>query len=223
MSRLQAPMAIVLEGAALKAAGQADPAHDYNHVLRVRETAVRIASEEGADGEIAEAAALLHELFYFPKGHVEAHRSGEVCAQRARKLLTGVGFPGDKIEPVCECIRVHAFSAGLEASTPEARVLQDADRLDAIGAIGVARCFATCASMNRPFYSPGDPFCRAREPDDKKWGVDHFYRKLLRIEGGLHTRAARTIATQRTAFLRAFLAQLEREIAAPASGSKGEG
>jgi uncharacterized protein len=212
MNGLPNPLAILLEGAAHKASEQADPAHDYSHVLRVRDTALRIAAEERVDAEIVEAAALLHELFYVPKGSVEAHRSGELCAQKARALLNGVGFPSERIEAVCECIRVHAFSAGLEAATQEARVLQDADRLDAIGAIGVARCFATCATMKRPFYSPGDPFCRSREPDDKKWGVDHFYRKLLRIEQGLHTETARAMAKERTAFMRAFLGQLEKEI-----------
>jgi len=214
MKGLARPMAILLEGAAQKAAENADPAHDFNHVLRVRETALGLATEECADAAVVEAAALLHELFFFPKDSLDAHRSGEVCAQKVRPLLTRLGFDPEKVAPVCECIRVHSFSAGLEAATPEARVLQDADRLDAIGSIGIARCFATCASMNRPFYSPGDPFCEKRDPDDKKWGVDHFYRKLLRIEGRLHTNAARAIAKERTEFMKAFLKQLRREISA---------
>jgi uncharacterized protein len=91
-------------------------------------------------------------------------------------------------------------------------VLQDADRLDAIGAIGIARCLATCADMKRPFYAPDDPFCATRAPDDKQWGVDHFYRKLLRIGDGLHTATARALAGERAAFMRAFLEQLAREI-----------
>ena len=81
--------------------------------------------------------------------------------------------------------------------TIEGKVLQDADRLDAIGAIGIARCFATCAEMRVPFYNPDDPFCGVREPDDKRWGLDHFYRKLLRIPDGLHTATARAIAKDR--------------------------
>jgi len=91
-------------------------------------------------------------------------------------------------------------------------VLQDADRLDAIGAIGVARCFATCASMGGPLYAPEDPFCDGREPDDKAWGVDHFFRKLLRIPEHLSTPTGRAMAGERVAFLRAYLEQLRREV-----------
>ena len=97
--------------------------------------------------------------------------------------------------------------------TLEAKVLQDADRLDAIGAIGIARCFATSADMKRPFYATDDPFCRTRDPDDKQWGIDHFYKKLLRIADGLHTATARAMARDRAEFMRGYLAQLEREIA----------
>jgi HD superfamily phosphodiesterase len=82
---------------------------------------------------------------------------------------------------IATCIREHAFSRGTAPTTLEGEVLQDADRLDAIGAIGIARCMATCAEMRRPFYAPSDPFCGALEPDDKRCGIDHFYRKLLRI------------------------------------------
>jgi uncharacterized protein len=91
-------------------------------------------------------------------------------------------------------------------------VLQDADRLDAIGAIGVARCFATGAVMRQPFYHPEDPFPSSRELDDKRWSLDHFYRKLLRIPATLHTATARKLAEERARFMEAFLAQLAREI-----------
>ena len=91
-------------------------------------------------------------------------------------------------------------------------VLQDADRLDAIGAIGIARCMATCAEMKRPFYSPIDPFCVERSPDDKAWGIDHFYAKLLRIPDALHTATARAMAGERLAMMTQFLGQLAREI-----------
>lgn len=190
----------------------AGPAHDFAHVLRVTANARRIGVAEGADLEIAVPAAILHELFNHAKGHPEAHRSGEICAEHAREVLAEEGFPSARVEPICEAIRVHPFSLGVVPATLEGRVLQDADRLDAIGAIGIARCFATCAEMQRPFYHPADPFCRAREPDDKQWGVDHFYRKLLRIPDGLHTSTARALAEERVQFLREFLAQLEREI-----------
>ena len=202
-----------LISAAEQACADADPAHDLQHVLRVRDNALTIAGIEGADLRVVEAAALLHELFNYPKAHPESHRSGEVCADRARALLTRLHC-SELVDRVCECIRVHGFSTGLVPSTLEGCVLQDADRLDAIGAIGIARCFATCSSMRRPFYDPSDPFCRRRQPDDKRWGLDHFYRKLLRIADGFHTVTARQMGEQRTRFLRAYLEQLERELPA---------
>lgn len=190
----------------------AGPAHDFAHVLRVTANARSIGAAEGAVLEIVVPAALLHELFNHPKGHPEAHRSGEICAEHAAAVLAEERYPAAHAEAICAAIRVHPFSLGVAPTTLEGRVLQDADRLDAIGAIGVARCFATCAEMGRPFYRPEDPFCRAREPDDKQWGVDHFYRKLLRIPEGLHTATARRMAEARARFLHDFLAQLEREI-----------
>jgi uncharacterized protein len=190
----------------------AGPAHDFLHVLRVTENARRIAAAAGARLEIAVPAALLHELFNHPKGHPESHRSGDVCAEHAAIVLRDEGCPAELIAPICACIRDHAFSKGVVPDTLEGKVVQDADRLDAIGAIGIARCMATCAEMKRPFYSPDDPFCRERAPDDKEWGIDHFFKKLLKIPAGLHTDAARALAAPRVEAMNAFLAQLGDEI-----------
>ena len=203
-----------LRAAALARIEGAEPAHDALHVTRVMESARRIAAAEGADVDVCVTAALLHELFNYPKSHADSARSGDVCADHAIAMLREHRFDAALIERVAYCIRVHSFSRGIMPETLEAKVLQDADRLDAIGAIGIARCFATSAEMKRPFYAPDDPFCRAREPDDKQWGIDHFYRKLLRIGDGLHTATARAIAGERIAFMRAFLDQLEREVEA---------
>jgi uncharacterized protein len=190
----------------------ADPAHDFLHVQRVSAMAERIARAEGADVDVCTTAALLHELFNYPKDHPESHRSGEVCAAHAAELMERVGCPPAQIQAVRHCIHVHGFSAGLTPETLEAKVLQDADRLDAIGAIGIARCFATCASMKRPFYSADDPFCRTRPTDDKQFGVDHFYRKLLLIPDRLHTQTARALGARRRDTMQAYLRELEGEI-----------
>jgi len=203
-----------LRAEALARIAEAEPAHDALHVARVMASARRIAVAENADVDVCVTAALLHELFNYPKNHPDSSRSGEVCAEHATALLAEQGYDATFGARVAYCIRVHSFSRGIMPETLEAKVLQDADRLDAIGAIGIARCFATSADMKRPFYAPEDPFCRAREPDDKQWGLDHFYRKLLRIGDGLHTATARAIAGERIAFMRAYLDQLEREIAA---------
>ena len=127
-----------------------EPAHDYLHVRRVAESARRLAEAEGASRFIAVAAALLHELFNYPKGHPESHLSGEVCAEHAIAVLRREGCTEPAVTPIAYAIRVHPFSLGITPDTLEARVLQDADRLDSIGAIGIARCFATSADMKRP-------------------------------------------------------------------------
>lgn len=202
-----------LEAIARPACEGNDPAHDWQHVRRVAANAARIAVAEGADTGVVVPAALLHELFNYPKNHPESARSGEVCAARAREALDRLHWPGERAEAVAYCIRVHGFSAGIVPDTLEARVLQDADRLDAIGAIGIARCFATGAVMRAPFYDPDDPFARRRALDDKRFSVDHFFRKLLKIPATLHTATGRAMAEERARFLEMFLGQLEREIA----------
>lgn len=197
---------------AIARAAAADPAHDFAHVQRVVGNARRIAAAEGADEAVAVPAALLHELFSYPKGHRLSPRSGEVCAERAVEALAAVDWPAEKIPAIAHAIRVHPFSLGIVPDDLESRTLQDADRLDSLGAIGIARLFATCAAMGRPLYAPEDPFCRTREPDDKAYGLDHVYRKLLRIPAVLHTATARAMAEERVAFLRTYLDQLGREL-----------
>ena len=214
MSETAMPADARLENLRELAAGRTgtDPAHDFQHVLRVEANARRISLAEGADLAITVPAALLHELFNYPKDHPESHRSGDVCADQAAEVMAELGFGPEQVAAVAYAIRVHGFSRGVVPDTLEAKVLQDADRLDAIGAIGIARCFATCTAMGRPFYEPVDPFCRQRSPDDLLWGIDHFFRKLLRIPEVLHTDTARAMAEERVGFMQAFLAQLGREI-----------
>lgn len=202
-----------LDAIAAERCRDAGPAHDHLHVRRVAATARDLARSEGADAEVAIASALLHELFNYPKDHPESSRSGEVCAEHARRVLQSDGATAAFADAVAYAIRVHSFSAGIVPDTLEARILQDADRLDAIGAVGIARCFATTAEMKRPFYDSADPFARSRELNDKLWGLDHFERKLFRIPERLHTAAARRLAEPRVAFLRAYVEQLRSEIA----------
>ena len=188
-----------------------DPAHDILHVRRVARNAEVLARAENAQSDIAVAAALLHELFSYPKDHPDSPRSGEVCALRAVDVLGAEGFTPDRIEAVAYCIRVHPFSLGVVPRTLEARVLQDADRLDALGAIGIARVFSTGSAMGRPFYDHGDPFVARRLPDDGRFTLDHFYRKLLRLPDTLHTATARAEAAHRVAYMNGYLDEFRRE------------
>ena len=201
-----------LEREARSRAERTEPAHDFFHVERVVKNAVTIAREEGASEAIVGTAALLHELFNLPKSHPDSAKAGDICAEHARELLVREQAPAELVDPICAAIRDHAFSKGVFPDALESRVLQDADRLDALGAIGMARMWATCADMKRPFYSPDDPFCSSRAPDDKSWGLDHVYKKLLVVPERLHLPTSRRLAEERVRFIHAFLDQLRREI-----------
>ncbi len=201
----------------------APPSHDFSHVLRVVESAQRIALAEGANLEVCRTAALLHELVNLPKNHPGSALSGDLCAEEARALLEREGHEPSFCDEVALAIRDHAFSKGVVPSGLSSRVLQDADRLDAIGAIGVARCMATASEMGSLFYAPTDPTCRERAPDDKAFALDHFYKKLFLVPERLHTSTARRMAAERMAFMKAFVEQLGREVGfdAPEGGLAG--
>lgn len=190
-----------------------DPAHDFSHALRVYRNAKVIGEKEGTDMQVLFLAALLHDA---GSGSKLQKRSAE---SEARKLATVEDFlkkrrdiPEDVIKKVLRAVEVHSFSKGIEPATLEAKVLQDADRLDAIGAIGIARVFLTGGALGRDLYCPEDPFCKVREPDDGRWNLDHFFRKLLKLEDGMHTETAKRLAKRRGIVLRRYLTDLEEEI-----------
>lgn len=190
-----------------------DPGHDMDHVSRVYAMAEQIGREEGADLEILLASTLLHDLVVHPKGSEKRSRSADDSAELAEKILQERSWPRDRIERVLYCIRSHSYSKNVSPATLEAKILQDADRLDALGAIGIARTFSVGGSEMRRFYNPDDPFCKTgRKPEDSKWTLDHFKAKLLKLEGTMHTASARRMAHERTRFMEAFLSQLEKEI-----------
>jgi uncharacterized protein len=191
----------------------ADPGHGPLHLERVVATALRLATEEGAAVEVVLPAAWLHDCVHVAKDSPERARASRLAAEHAVRYLESAGYPAAALPGIRHAIEAHSFSAGIVPETIEAKVLQDADRLDALGAIGLARCIAVGAALGRPVYAPDDPFCRTREPDDGRASVDHFYTKLLKLAGTMQTAAGRREAGRRTAFLRAFLAQLESEIA----------
>jgi uncharacterized protein len=209
-----------LAGAARNACARRGPAHDFAHVERVVRNARAISRTERCDRAVVTLAALLHELASYPKSDPRSSSSGQLCAVAALRLLRRERVGLQRARAVAECIRDHPFSLGVVPARIEARILQDADRLDAIGAVGIARCFATCAEMRRPLFAPRDPLCRARAPDDKAWGLDHFFTKLLRVPESLHTAAARELARARVRCMRRYLAALEHELAGEAAGGR---
>jgi len=191
---------------------KADPAHDFSHILRVCKLARIIGQEEKADMRVLLPAALLHDLESKKGPESGQEPSGQAGLGAARSFLQGKGLGRDRIEKVLYAVEVHSFSRGIIPATLEARILQDADRLDAMGAIGIARLFVTGGALGREMYHPQDPFCRDRDPDDGRWNLDHFYRKLLKLEEGMHTSAAKHLAAKRARVLEQYLLDLEEEI-----------
>jgi uncharacterized protein len=190
-----------------------DPAHDLQHILRVYKNAELIGKREGADMEVLLAAVLLHDIVVYPKGSAKSSKSADDSADMAEKILKGYGVSKEKIDRISYCIRTHSYSRRLVPATLEGKILQDADRLDALGAIGIARTFSVGGSEDRMFYNPDDPFWKTgREPDDWQWTLDHFQAKLLKLKDLMRTKAAQEMAEERTRFMEQFIEQLKKEL-----------
>jgi uncharacterized protein len=192
--------------------GPRDAAHDVSHACRVARLARRLALEEGADPEVCAAAALLHDLVWVPKNHPDSPRTAELSALLARDWCASIPELSDRAVAVGEAILTHSFSGGGDAESLEAKVVQDADRLEALGAVGIARVFATGASFGARLWHPEDPWGRGRDLDDKRYSLDHFPLKLLKLQGLLQTDAGRRLARERHAVMVGFLASLREEL-----------
>lgn len=188
-----------------------DGSHDLAHLRRVWLNTRTIAAEAGGDGEILAAAVLLHDCVHVEKDSPLRAKASRLAAARASVLLDRLGWPAERIAAVAHAITAHSFSAGIAPETLEARVLQDADRLDAIGAIGVARCFYTAGRMGSAMYDADDPRAERRELDDRRFAIDHFRVKLLRLADGFQTVPGARMAAERTRRIARFLAEFEEE------------
>lgn len=189
-----------------------DPAHDFEHIIRVYKNAQKISKQEKVNKKLVLSAVLLHDIVSYPKSDKRSKNSSVESAKKSKSILEKYNFSKEEIEIVSDAIRDHSFSKNKIPTTLVGKVLQDADRLDAIGAIGIARVFATGGSLKRPFYNIDDPFCKTRKPDDKTWTLDHFYKKLLNLETLMNTKSGKTEAKKRTKILDEFLKQLKQEI-----------
>lgn len=191
-----------------------DSAHDLAHLDRVWATCQRIAAVEDGDLRILLAGAYLHDLVNLPKNAPNRTEASTLAAAAAAPHLQALGYSAAEVSAVRHMIEAHSFSAGIEPNSLEAQILRDADRLDAIGAIGLARCFAVSGALGRPLYDPADPFAQHRALDDKAQALDHFPLKLLRLGQGMLTRTGQQIAAERTALMQGFLNDLAAEIGA---------
>ncbi|HJW83207.1 MAG TPA: HD domain-containing protein [Anaerolineae bacterium] len=193
-----------------------DPAHDFDHVLRVTALAERIARAEGADVEIVRAAALLHDL---ARGDRSERDHAEAAARQTRAILES--HPPDRVEAVARAIEQHRFRSGPAPDTLEARCLFDADKLDSIGATGVARAFAYSGVIGQRLWDEVEPdyaerFARGASRPGEHTSHHEFVVKLSRLRERMTTATGRAIADERHAFMLAFYERLAREMRAEA-------
>jgi uncharacterized protein len=198
---------------------EADPVHGFDHIARVYSMAGRIAGEEGADPEIVLAAALLHDArspseLRVPEPNTRTSHQ-QASASFARQILEAEGWTGPRIEAVLHCIRAHRFRDRTEPpASLEAKVLFDADKLDAIGAVGVVRAVAYAVQAGSlPFTEPSERFRESgvREPGEPHSAYHEFLFKLIRLKEMLFTPAARKIAEQRHQVMQEFFERLSLE------------
>jgi uncharacterized protein len=192
-----------------------DPAHDLAHALRVARWTLALGGA-AVDAREAVAAALLHDAVNPAKDSPERALASERSAALARERLPALGFPADAVTRIADAVRDHSFSRGAVPATPLGCALQDADRLEALGAIGLLRCIATGVRMGGAWFDANDPWAEARPLDDARYSVDHFFTKLLTLSSTMRTEAGRREAERRTVFLQEFVARLGEELGRPA-------
>ncbi|MBA8821514.1 HD domain-containing protein [Ochrobactrum sp. GPK 3] len=174
-----------------------DGSHDLSHLARVWKNASAIHSTEGGDAEILCAAAILHDCVSVEKNSPDRHKASRLAADKASALLRSLGWDDERIARVAHAVEAHSFSANIEPVTIEAQTLQDADRLDAIGVIGAARCFYIAGRMGSALYDWRDPRADDRALDDKAYALDHFRTKLFKLASGFRTETGRRMAAER--------------------------
>ncbi|EKB1967310.1 HD domain-containing protein [Vibrio parahaemolyticus] len=193
---------------------QVDAAHDIEHVKRVVKTAKQLCDEENADIAIVLPAAYLHDCFTYPKDHPNRKQSSAIAAKKAIAYLESIQYPQHYHDAIAHAIEAHSFSANIRPNTLEAQIVQDADRLDALGAIGVTRCIQVSTHFNAQLYNDNDMFAKERELNDKQFTVDHFQTKLFKIVDTMNTESAKLEANKRKAFMQTYLKQLHHEVTA---------
>jgi uncharacterized protein len=195
-----------------------DAAHNFDHIWRVKTLAVRIAQSEGADVTVVRLAALLHDVPVDTQADAHSVRRAHhfAAAEYARELLAGRGLGTEKVANVVHSIEAHSFRVqSVQPQTLEAQCLYDADKLDSIGAIGIARAFAFAGAYHNRLWS--DPWSALPPDDAKPTGEDYtpvheYVYKLRRILATLYTKSARRIGGERHRFMISFFVRLDAEM-----------
>lgn len=189
-----------------------DGAHDGNHLQRVWQTAqALLAQHPEADALVVQAACFLHDLVNLPKNDPQRAQASRLAAQAACTALAAAGFPADKLPAVAHAIEAHSFSAAIKPESIEAKIVQDADRLDALGAVGLARLFYTAGRMESALAHGSDPLAERRELDDRSYALDHIAAKLEKLPPSMQTEAGRHMGQQRLELVRTFRKQFVSE------------
>ena len=189
-----------------------DPAHDFAHIMRVYKNAENICKNEKANRKLVLVSVLLHDIVKKKQSDKYLKSSAELSADKAEIILKKLNFSDNHISIILEAIRSHSFTKHKISKSIEGKILQDADRLDALGAIGIARVFSVSGEKNRQFYEPNDPFSKKRTLNDKKWALDHFFNKLLILQSLMNTKTGKDEAKKRTKILKNYLSNLKKEI-----------
>lgn len=200
-----------LSALAAGAAGK-DGAHDASHLERVWRTAQTLLKDHPeANPLVVMAACYLHDLVNLPKDDPERSQASRRSAQLARHRLGGMAFPADLLDGVAHAIEAHSYSAAIPAESIEAKIVQDADRIDALGAIGLARVFYVGGQLGRPLAHADDPLALDRPLDDRTYTLDHFVVKLAALPGMMQTTAGRSVAERRVSLLMDFRERFANE------------
>jgi uncharacterized protein len=193
--------------------GGTDGSHDLSHILRVWRNAAAIArTEPTCDGEVLVAAVILHDCVAVEKDSPLRSQASRLAADRARDVVAALGWSRPKADALAHAIAAHSFSAGIAPESLEACILQDADRLDAIGAIGIARCFYVAGRLGSALYDPEDIDAIDRSLDDRRFALDHFAAKLFKVGDGFRTVAGQAEAAERLVTMRRFVAAFRDEV-----------
>lgn len=191
--------------------GDVNPAHDWFHVKRVHELALRIAEEENADKEVVEAAVFLHDIGRAKEDHGKINNHAEWGAEKAEKILDNLDYSQEFIEEVKHCINSHRYSTDPDPDTLEAKVLSDADNLDALGATGISRTFTYGGERGSVIADPELPV----EDDKSSSGatsVNHLEKKILNLKDRMYTDTGKDIAEERHDYVASFVERFKEEM-----------
>jgi uncharacterized protein len=188
-----------------------DQGHDIHHFLRVALWTVKLGGNK-LDPREAIAAALLHDIVQIEKNSPLRREASRLCAEEAERVLPRYGFTPEQTTRIRDAVRCHSFSRGELPATDLGKALQDADRLEALGAIGIFRLVSTGARMGSAYFHPADPWAKSRELDDKAYSTDHFFTKLLKLPDSMLTPEGRAEASSRARVMRDFVQSLGQEL-----------